>query len=139
MGLCKVLARRFKAHLAGMMDAMSDNPFDPPANLVPPPQPARSIRVYVIASIVTITLFLIFIVAPLGVSLERRGIRIDIPGETVSTSPSGDPVVTHQHYVITSVFGVSLMAAILLGIALTVVNGSIALIRLFWRSGNLRE
>ena len=111
---------------------MPPNPYDSPTATDATPAARQSRRPYYIAtSIVLLPFVLIACVVAwfTDARFEGNEIWFFIPGESVSTSPYGDPIIAYDRMVYTTIGGVVMLCVVLVALSLAIVNGLI----LFWR------
>jgi len=111
---------------------LNQNPYDSPIASGVAAPPGRSRRPYWIASAVVLLCYFVSIFLLFWFSeptIDGGEIRFHIPGESVSYSPSGDPIIAYDRMVYTTIIGAITLAGILIALSLAVVNGLI----LVWR------
>ncbi len=107
---------------------MKQNPYDSPATVEARPAARRSRGPYLVATLIVVVT-LLGLAAFVGWYTEaysKNGeIVFQIPGESLSDTPLGDPVIAYDRFLFVPVAGVATICAIVLAVTLGVVNGLI--------------
>ena len=111
---------------------MKQNPYDSPAAVGPAPKGRKSLRPYFIASMIVIVIFISLVAIFLWrteANIHGSEIWFNIPGESASTSPSGDRIISYDRMLYTTVADTAVFCVIVLGLSILFVNGLVFFFR----------